>query len=101
MPGLVASELDATGAAPDAGRRRTSIAAGISSTQARTPIANMAVRQPYAEISQRANGEIVSGATPIPAETSETARLRWVSNQAVAAAIIGAKKALAARPTRM
>ncbi len=64
-------------------------------------MANIAVRQPYAEISQRANGEIVSGATPIPAETSETERLRWVSNHAVTAAIIGAKKALAARPTRM
>ena len=41
------------------------------------------------EISQRANGEIVIGATPMPAETSETARLRWVSNQAVVSAIIG------------
>ena len=29
-------------------------------------------------ISQRANGEIVIGATPMPAETSETARLRLV-----------------------
>jgi len=53
------------------------------------------------EISQRANGEIVIGATPMPADTSETARLRFCSNHAVAAAIIGVKKALAARPTRM
>ena len=45
--------------------------------------------------------EIVIGATPIPAETSETARLRLLSNQTVAAAIIGAKNAPAARPTRI
>ena len=37
----------------------------------------------------------------MPAETSDTARLRLSSNHAVVAAIIGAKKALAARPTRM
>jgi hypothetical protein len=36
----------------------------------------------------------------MPAETSDTARLRLVSNHAVAAAIMGAKKALAASPTR-
>ena len=42
---------------------------------------------------------MVIGATPMPAETSDTARLRLVSNQAVVSAIIGAKKALAARPT--
>ena len=61
---------------------------------------NMAVRQSYAVISQRANGEIVSGATPMPAETSDTARLRCLSNQAVVSAIIGAKNVLAASPTR-
>ena len=37
----------------------------------------------------------------MPAETSDTARLRLSSNHAVAAAIMGAKNALAARPTRM
>ena len=36
---------------------------------------------------------------PMPADTSETARLRRVSNQPVTVAIIGAKKALAASPT--
>ena len=50
-------------------------------------------------ISQLASGEIVSGAMPMPAETSDTARLRRVSNQPVTVAIIGAKNALAARPT--
>jgi hypothetical protein len=52
-------------------------------------------------MSQRANGEMVMGATPMPAETSETAKLRLSSNQAVVAAIMGAKKVLAARPTKM
>ena len=52
-------------------------------------------------MSQRAKGEMVSGATPMPAETSDTARLRLVSNHPVTAAIIGAKKALAERPTMM
>ncbi len=37
----------------------------------------------------------------MPAETSDTARLRLFSNHNVAAAIIGAKKAPAATPTRM
>jgi hypothetical protein len=41
-------------------------------------------------VSQLAIGATVSGATPIPAETSATARLRCVSIQALAAAIIGA-----------
>ena len=35
----------------------------------------------------------------MPAETSETARLRWVSNQPVTQAIMGAKTAAAALPT--
>ncbi len=42
---------------------------------------------------------MVIGAMPMPAETSETARLRWVSNQPVTQAIIGAKIAAAAPPT--
>jgi hypothetical protein len=37
----------------------------------------------------------------MPADTSDTARLRLLSNQTVAAAIIGAKNAPAARPTRI
>src|SRR4051794_27255797 len=77
---------------------RTNIAAGINSTHARIPMTNIAVRQSYAVINQRANGEIVIGATPMPAETSDTARLRCVSNQAVVSAIIGAKNVLAAKP---
>jgi hypothetical protein len=41
-------------------------------------------------ISQLANGATVSGETPMPADTSATARLRWCSIQALAAATIGA-----------
>src|SRR5260370_38809800 len=78
--------------------RRTSSAAGINSTHAAIPMVIIATRQLYVEISQRANGEMVIGATPIPAETRETARLRLLSNHLVVAAIIGAKKLPAARP---
>ena len=42
---------------------------------------------------------MVIGAMPMPADTSETARLRCVSNQPVTHAIIGAKMAAAAPPT--
>src|SRR5215470_13975432 len=43
---------------------------------------------------------MVIGAMPMPADTSETARLRWVSNQPVTVAIIGAKIAAQDAPTR-
>src|ERR1700728_4502765 len=49
------------------------------------------VRQSWCETSQAASGDMISGAIPMPADTSETARLRWVSNQPVTQAIIGAK----------
>ena len=42
---------------------------------------------------------MVIGAMPMPAETSDTARLRWVSNQPVTQAIIGAKIAAIEPPT--
>ena len=57
------------------------------------------VRQSWLETSQAAKGDMVIGAMPMPAETSETARLRWVSNQPVTQAIIGAKIAAVAPPT--
>ena len=41
----------------------------------------------------------LSGAMPMPADTSDTARARRVSNQPVMQAIIGAKIAAAPRPT--
>src|SRR4051812_19608432 len=57
------------------------------------------VRQSWCEISHAASGDMVIGAVPMPADTSDTARLRWVSNQPVTQAIIGAKIAAAAAPT--
>ena len=42
---------------------------------------------------------MVSGATPTPAETSDTASERCVVNQPVTEAIIGAKNAATAPPT--
>ena len=57
------------------------------------------VRQSWFETSQAASGDMVIGAMPMPAETSDTARLRWVSNQPVTQAIIGAKIAAVAAPT--
>src|SRR3954467_2300328 len=81
------------------GARRTASAAGIRSTQAAMPIASCADRQSVFASSQAANGETVMGATPTPAETSETARLRRSGSQALTAVIIGTKKLPADRPT--
>ncbi len=57
------------------------------------------VRQSWLDISHAAKGDIVIGAMPIPAETSDTARPRCVSNHPVTQAIIGAKIADVAPPT--
>ena len=57
------------------------------------------VRQSWFETSQAASGDMINGAIPMPADTSETARLRWVSNQPVTHAIIGAKIAEIKPPT--
>ena len=62
-------------------------------------MAAIAVRQSWLEMSQPAKGVMVIGAMPMPAETRETASARPVVNQPVTAAIIGAKKAPAERPT--
>ena len=59
----------------------------------------MVVRQSWTVTSHATNGDMVSGAMPMPADTSDTARLRWVSNQPVTHAIIGAKIAAVAAPT--
>src|SRR5918992_3933942 len=85
--------------ATTAGARRTKKEAGTSSAQHRTAMMSCALRQSVQDTSQAANGESVSGATPIPTDTSDTARLRWRSNHAMTAAIIGAKKLPAAMPT--
>ena len=94
-----ASPAGSDGSGAVAGGRRTKKAAGTRRTQARMPMAAIAVRQSCVEISQPANGVMVIGAMPIPAETRLTASARPVVNQPVTAAIIGAKKAPAERPT--
>jgi len=56
------------------------------------------VRQSWLETSHATSGDMVSGAIPIPADTSDTASPRRVSNQPVTQAIIGAKIAAVAAP---
>src|SRR3984893_4093142 len=81
-----------------AGARRTSSETGIMIAATTRATICIEVRQSWCETSQAASGEMVIGAIPIPAETSDTARLRWVSNQPVTHAIIGAKIAEAEVP---
>src|ERR1700733_9959220 len=54
---------------PAAGARRTKKEAGISSAQATIPMLIIGKRQSWVEMSQRANGEMVIGATPTPTDT--------------------------------
>ena len=63
-------------------------------------MSSIEVRQLWCVTSQAASGDMVIGAMPMPAETSETARLLRVSNQPVTQAIIGAKIAEVLPPTR-
>ena len=53
----------------------------------------MTVRSPLA------NGETIMGAMPTPAEVSETASARCLSNQLLTTAMNGGKKLPAAKPT--
>src|SRR5580692_11264340 len=94
-----ASLLDDAAGASSAGARRIRNETGIMIAATTTARICIDVRQSYCEISQAASGDMVIGAMPIPAETSDTARLRWVSNQPVTHAIIGAKMAAQAAPT--
>ena len=72
---------------------------GIITAAAMPAMISTEVRQSWMVTSHAASGDMVSGAMPKPAETSETARLRWVSNQPVTQAIIGARMAAVAPPT--
>ena len=47
-----------------------------------------------------ASGVMTMGAMPPPSDTSETARLRFLSNQATVVAMSGAKNAPPEAPTR-
>src|ERR1700693_2179049 len=97
LPAFAVSPEGADGAASSAGARRTSSETGIMIAATTRATICIEVRQLWCETSHAANGAMVIGAIPMPAETSDTARLRWVSNQPVTHAIIGAKIAAAAR----
>jgi hypothetical protein len=86
--------------AASAGGRRTNSDTGIMMTATITATICIVVRQSCTETSHATSGAMVMGAIPMPADTSETARLRWVSNQPVTVAIIGAKIAAIEPPTR-
>src|SRR5262249_40234256 len=66
-----------------AGGRRTNNETGIMMAAITPARINMVVRQSWVSTSQATNGDIVIGAMPMPAETSDTARLTWVVNQPV------------------
>src|SRR3984957_19779693 len=83
-----------------AGGLRTRRAVGIMRRAATAATISSVVRQLSAETSHAARGAMVIGAMPMPAETSDTARLRCVSNQPVTQAIIGTMIAAALAPTR-
>src|SRR5579872_1006269 len=92
IPASGAASFDGAAAiASSAGGRRTSSETGIMMAATTTATTCIEVRQSWFETSQAASGDITIGAIPIPADTSDTARLRWVSNQPVTQAIIGAK----------
>src|ERR1700722_1835976 len=94
-----ASALTDAAGTSSAGTRRIRNETGIMIAATTTAKICIDVRQSYCEISHAASGDIVIGAIPMPAETSDTARLRWVSNQPVTVAIVGAKIAAVAAPT--
>ncbi|MGY3036571.1 hypothetical protein ACVIIV_005741 [Bradyrhizobium sp. USDA 4354] len=95
-----ASPAGTATACASAGGRRTRKDAGIMMAATTSAMICIEVRQSWPETSQAASGDIVIGAMPMPAETSDTARPRFVSNQPVTVAIIGAKIAAQAAPTR-
>src|ERR1700754_463151 len=93
-----ASPAGAATACASAGGRRTRNETGIMMAPTTSAMICIEVRQSWLETSQAASGDIVIGAMPMPADTSDTARRRWVSNQPVTLAIIGAKIAAQEAP---
>jgi len=63
------------------------------------PMVSCAPRQSPCWSSHAAKGETVIGATPIPADTRDTARLRRFGSHALTAVIIGTMKLPAESPT--
>src|SRR3954463_11077642 len=99
MSGSVAAFDGADAPLVSAGGRRTSSDIGIMIAATTSATICIEVRQSWLETSQAASGAIVIGAMPMPAETNETAKLRWGSNQPGTQAIIGAKIAAMDPPT--
>src|SRR5687767_11708317 len=85
-------------AAATLGATRTNHTAGKVSAHAMTPTITRVLRQSYCVPSHATSGDIVIGATPTPADTSEIAMLRRRSNDAAVADITGAKKLATATP---
>src|SRR5687768_14534387 len=94
LPSIVVSAETA-----GAGAARTNQTAGRVSAQDSTPTISSVLRQSCCVTSQATSGDIVIGATPTPAETSDMARLRRRSNDEAVAAITGAKKLATAMPS--
>src|SRR6476646_11252093 len=91
---------DAAAAPASAGGLRTSSATGIMMEATTTARICIVVRQSWLWTSHAASGDMVIGAIPMPADTSDTARLRCVLNQPVTHAIIGGKIAAMLAPTK-
>src|SRR5688572_21419508 len=100
-PCVPAGRGDFAESARAAGAWRTNREAGMSGAQTRIAMMSCAERQSVHDTSHAEKGDSVSGATPTPTETSDTARLRWRSNHDITAVIMGAKKLPAATPTTM
>src|SRR4051794_28201415 len=75
--------------AGSAGAGRSNSAAGRITAQAMRPSVLMAKRQSYVTIIQRQSGAINVVPSARPADTRETARLRWRVNQRLTAAVSG------------
>ena len=80
---LAASVGAAAAPCASAGGRRISNAIGTMMTATRAAMSCSEVRQSWDCTSHAASGDMVIGAMPMPADTSDTARLRRVSNQPV------------------
>src|SRR5579871_5508714 len=95
---VISGPAEGGGAAPFAiasntGGRRMKKDIGTMVQATMIAMVSIEKRQSLWVISQLASGVMVAGAKPMPAETSETARLTRVSNQPVTVAISGAMMA--------
>src|SRR6185436_18162356 len=82
-----------------AGGWRTRNDAGTMTSAQSAAMVSCAPRQSCTVKSQLANGATIMGAMPTPADVSETASARCLSNQLLTTAMNGGKKLPAAKPT--